>query len=172
MAAIEAASRIVVCDAGPPIHLHELGCLSLLSDFSRVLVPASVWDEIAEHRPAALNQPNLTFERRDPRTALGVDLASVAQVFTLHRGELDALHLTQELQADLFLTDDAAARLAARQLSLPVHGTIGIVVRAIRRGQRTKDEVIAILRSLSAVSTLHIRRSLLEEIIEQIEGPK
>jgi hypothetical protein len=61
MAAIEATSRLVVSDAGPPIHLQELGCLSLLSDFSRVLVPASVWDAIAEHRPAALTQPNYCF---------------------------------------------------------------------------------------------------------------
>lgn len=70
---------------------------------------------------------------------------------------------------DAFLTDDTAAPLAARQLSLPVHGTIGILVRAIRRGQSTQDEVLAVLRRLPVVSTLHIRRSFLAEIIEQIE---
>ncbi len=32
----EAGNR-VVCDAGPLIHLDELGCLSLLSDFDDVL---------------------------------------------------------------------------------------------------------------------------------------
>jgi hypothetical protein len=33
----------VVCDAGPLIHLDELGCLDMLADFSAVLVPDSVW---------------------------------------------------------------------------------------------------------------------------------
>jgi hypothetical protein len=30
---------IVICDAGPLIHLDELGCLDLLADFRDVLVP-------------------------------------------------------------------------------------------------------------------------------------
>ena len=34
---------LVVCDAGPLIHLDELGCVDLLSDFSEVLVPETVW---------------------------------------------------------------------------------------------------------------------------------
>jgi hypothetical protein len=34
MAATESAIRTVVCDAGPLIHLDELGCLGLLADFS------------------------------------------------------------------------------------------------------------------------------------------
>jgi hypothetical protein len=40
---------IVVCDAGPLIHLDELGCLDLLSDFLQVLVPDAVWNEVARH---------------------------------------------------------------------------------------------------------------------------
>ncbi len=55
---------------------------------------------------------------------------------------------------------------------MPVHGTIGIVLRAIRRGQKSKAEVAGILRSLPDVSTLHIRQSLLDEIVREIEaGP-
>lgn len=42
---------IVVCDAGPLIHLDELGCLDLLSDFFEVLVPEAVWREVRQHRP-------------------------------------------------------------------------------------------------------------------------
>ena len=39
-----------VCDAGPLIPLDELGCLSLLEDFDRVVVPAGVWEEVQNHR--------------------------------------------------------------------------------------------------------------------------
>ena len=45
-----------------------------------------------------------------------------------------------------------------------VHGTIGVLIRAIRRHQRTKDEVISLLRQLPTQSTLYIRRALLQEI--------
>lgn len=69
----------------------------------------------------------------------------------------------------MFLTDDTAARLAAQQLAISVHGTIGIVVRAIRRRLKSRNEVVSILRSLPTTSTLHVRPSLLEEIIAEVE---
>ncbi len=69
----------------------------------------------------------------------------------------------------VLLTDDAAARLAAVTLGCKVHGTIGILLRAIRRQQRTRDDILTILRHLSEHSTLHIRPSLLHEIIVKLE---
>ncbi len=169
MAANEPLARVVVCDAGPLIHLDELGCLALLADFARVLLPASVREEVLQHRPQALTGAQVTLERSTAPTPPAADLAGLARLFALHRAELDALHLAREVQADLYLTDDTAARLAARQLSMPVHGTIGIVLRAVRRGQKSKAEVLRILRSLPAVSTLHMRQSLLDEILREIE---
>ncbi|RYF39128.1 MAG: DNA-binding protein, partial [Cytophagaceae bacterium] len=59
------------------------------------------------------------------------------------------------------MTDDTAARLAAENLKIPAHGTIGILVRAIRRRQRTKEEVLELLQSIPTRSTLHLKRSLL-----------
>ena len=55
-------------------------------------------------------------------------------------------------------------------LGYRVHATIGILLHAIRRKQRTKGEVIAILRNLPYRSTLHIRSQLLEEIIGRLEN--
>jgi predicted nucleic acid-binding protein len=55
-------------------------------------------------------------------------------------------------------------------LGYRVHGSIGILIRAIRRGQRSKDEVITTLRELPVRSTLHIRPRLLQEIIENLEN--
>lgn len=34
---------LVVCDAGPLIHLDGVGALDLLADFTEVLVPEAVW---------------------------------------------------------------------------------------------------------------------------------
>lgn len=54
-------------------------------------------------------------------------------------------------------------------LGLVAHGTIGVLLRAIRRQQKTKDEIVRLLRSLPTASTLHIRTALLEEIIREVE---
>ena len=64
----------------------------------------------------------------------------------------------------LFLTDDAAARLVAIQMGFNVHGTIGIPLRSIRRGQMTPKEVLDILKDMPLQTTLYIRHSLLKEI--------
>jgi predicted nucleic acid-binding protein len=69
----------------------------------------------------------------------------------------------------ILLTDDAAARLVAERLEYEVHGTIGVIVRALRRQQRTKRQVLNLLRALPHRSTLFIRAPLLESIIEQIK---
>jgi predicted nucleic acid-binding protein len=69
----------------------------------------------------------------------------------------------------IFLTDDAAARLAAVTLGYQVHGSIGILLRAIRRKQLSKSKVLNILRELPKQSSLHIRPGLLHEIIRELE---
>jgi len=68
----------------------------------------------------------------------------------------------------IFLTDDSAARVAAEQRGFKVHGTIGLLIRAVRKGHRTGPEVIALLRSLPSRSTLYIKPSLLNEILSSL----
>ncbi|NLE58300.1 MAG: hypothetical protein GX616_08065 [Planctomycetes bacterium] len=72
-------------------------------------------------------------------------------------------------RARLLLCDDAAARLAAESLGFAVHGTIGVLARGIRTGMRTREEVLALLRSLPQRSTLHISAKLLTAIIAEVE---
>jgi predicted nucleic acid-binding protein len=69
----------------------------------------------------------------------------------------------------IFLTDDAAARLAAASIGYHAHGTMGILIRSIRRHQRKKEEVLSILKNLPTRSSLFIKPSLLQEIIDRVE---
>jgi len=159
--------EMVIADAGPLIHLDELGCLDLLRDFSRVLVPDAVWREVERHRPTALIDlalERVQVEAADPR------VATLSLTFTLHRGEREALTLLSCYPDALFLTDDTAARLAAQTLNVRVHGTLGLIVRALRRGQRSRDEVIGLLRAIPERTTLHIKLALLDEVIGQVEA--
>jgi len=162
----------VICDAGPLIHLDELGCLDLLADFQAVLVPDQVWREVEHHRPGALEHPGVKFQRASVIVSEDASFQALVRVLALDIGEQAALSLMALYPDAILLTDDAAARLAAESLGYRdrVHGSIGILLRAIRRRQRTADEVLAILRSLTVRSTLHIRPSLLREIIAQVES--
>jgi predicted nucleic acid-binding protein len=169
MAIPETPAQIVVCDAGPLIHLDELGCIDLLNDFPTVLVPTIVWSEVDRHRSKALTNPATSFVRVSTSESPAADLSPVARLFALHSGEAQALQLCKEKSANLLLTDDTAARLAARSIGIAVHGTIGLLVRSIRRGKRTSEQVVALLKAIPIASTLHIKRSLLDEVIQLVE---
>jgi len=70
----------------------------------------------------------------------------------------------------MFLTDDAAARLVAIQMGFNVHGTIGILIRSIRQGWKSPNEVLDILKIIPYKTTLYIRHSLLQEIQLKIKS--
>jgi predicted nucleic acid-binding protein len=84
---------------------------------------------------------------------------------SLNLGEQAALSLLHDHPQAMLLTDDAAARVAATTMGYRVHGTIRVLIRAIRRQQLTKDHVMSLLRQLPSPSTVHIRPALLQEIM-------
>lgn len=163
------ASLDVVCEAGPLNHLHELGCLDLLADFHSVLVPEQVWQEVEHHRPGALGPSNLSVQRTAVVLSESGSFQALVRALALDVGEQAALSLMMLHPDAVLLTDDAAARLAAEVLGYRVHGSIAILLRAIRRRKGTAHEVLSILRELPARSSLHIRRILLQEIIATVE---
>ena len=160
----------VVCDAGPLIHLDELDCLDLLDDFRAILVPEQVWREVEYHRPDALKPPGVAIQRVSDSLSEDVSFYALVRALALDLGEQAALSLMACYPDAILLTDDAAARLAAKGLGYRVHGSIGVLLRAIRRQQRTHFEVLSLLRDLPSRSTLYIRPDLLEEIIARVEN--
>ena len=88
----------------------------------------------------------------------------MCRLFALDAGETEALSIAEERPEAVFFTDDAAARLVAEKMGFKVHGTIGILVRGIRRGTLGVDEVLTTLSKMPTKSSLHIKPSLLEEI--------
>ncbi len=161
-------TTIAICDAGPLIHLDELGCLHLLTDF-RVWVPEAVWKEVQYHRPNALDRAGASYERLTALESITPALLALSSTLALDAGEIEALALMTKAPGALFLTDDAAARLAAEQFGYRVHGSIGILLRAIRRNQLTPREVLALLEAIPQRSSLFINPSLLREIIARVQ---
>lgn len=94
-------------------------------------------------------------------------VTTIGALYTLHRGEQDALTLCLADGIDVLLTDDTAVRLAAKSLSITTHGTLGLLLGAGRTGARTPDEVLTLLSDIPRRSTLHVRPSLLSDVIRQ-----
>jgi len=162
---------VVVTDAGPLIHLDELDALDLLNDFAEVLVPDAVWREVEHHRPQALQHIGVRLTARTANAAAGPVIAALAPIYTLHAGEREALALCLENPSSILLTDDTAARMAAGSLGIVARGTLGVLVRAVRRGQRSREEVLHLLASIPARTTLHVRPALLSEVVEIVAAP-
>ena len=166
MAKTDAAGLLVVADAGPLIHLDELDALDVLSDYAQVHVAPAVWREVEHHRPGALRQPSVRWARAEV-TGYSARVNAVGALYTLHRGEQEALTLCLQAAIGTLLTDDTAARLAANSLHLTTHGTLGLLLRAGRIGARTPAQVLALLQDIPKRTTLHVRPSLLAEVIRQ-----
>jgi len=159
---------VVVCDAGPVIHLDELGCLDLLADFQTVFVPVAVWNEVARHRPEALRRRKVRSTRIAVKEEPSRQVAELGNAFSLAAGERESLILMAALPDALLLTDDAAARVVADTLGYEVHGTIGVIVRSIASERRTKRQVLNLLRAIPRRSTLYISRSLLNSVLDHV----
>lgn len=106
----------VVCDAGPIIHLDELGCLKLLEDFKEILLPKTVLDEVKRYRPLALERSGLSVKLCSPEFPLHEPLKTMCRSFSLDAGEIEALAVMEQNPEAMFLTDDSSARLVADRM--------------------------------------------------------
>ena len=160
------SSTCVVCDAGPVIHLSELDSLHILNDFQTILIPNSVYNEILKHAPLV---PEIDLMVASEIPLMDESLRILCKTFSLDLGEIEALAVISGKPDYIFLTDDAAARLVAQKTGIKVHGTIGILIRAIRRDLLSPQGVIDILYELPEKSSLFIKASLIEEAISTIK---
>lgn len=103
--------------------------------FGRIIIPTGVAEELAhEGAPppvrAWMAEPPEWLDVR----SIAVEAPSSSALARLHRGEREALMLARQLDADLVLLDERAARRTAEALGLRVMGLLGILDEAARRG--------------------------------------
>ena len=92
----------------------QLNSLDPLADFDKVIVPDTVWNEVERHRPQALVGSEVKLIRQRA-VYFSAQVDALTPFYTLHAGEQEALHLYFEFSNSLLLTDDTAARLAAKK---------------------------------------------------------
>lgn len=158
-----------IADAGPLIHLYEIGQLTLLQLFSAVHIPVIVWQEATESgrvpEQALLGVPVV---RRHP-SALG-DGRNGERLSHLHGGEREALRLCEELGIPLLLTDDLAAREAALGVGVTPVGSVGIIAKSHVAGMIDLAETERALRELQETSSLFVSRAIVEGAIRALRG--
>ena len=164
---------IVVADAGPIIHLSLIGYLDLIPAlFGRVVVPRRVYEEVVQPESGMPGSEEL-------RNASWVDLhegnirPELSRLLESHldSGEAAAIALALDLGADLVLSDDRQARLAAERLALRVRGTLGILLEARRQDRIPELAPLLIeLRSKGVWLSNKLIECVLQETGEAVEG--
>jgi predicted nucleic acid-binding protein len=161
-----------VADAGPLIHLAEIGSLPFLRIFDIVHVPDAVWYEsVAPRRVVEGDLDGLGNVRR--HTLPREEVERVTQEFGLQRlqaGELESLTLCRQIGVPLLLTDDLAVREAAKRCGLTPVGSLGIVVRAHRLGHTSRSEAEGGIRALYDVSSQFVTRALVDLAIAELDA--
>ena len=122
---------IVVADTSPLNYLVLIGEIELLPQiFGNVLVPDAVWREMG-----ASGSPKMVKDwlETDPAWVNIERPANLDHTINLGLGEIEAISLANERDADLVLIDDRKARIAAIERGLDVAGTINILELAAKR---------------------------------------
>ncbi|MEM8963222.1 MAG: hypothetical protein AAGD38_17185 [Acidobacteriota bacterium] len=158
--------RSIICDAGPILHLAEAELSWLLGAAGKVYCPRAVATELERLQPewpllAGIEVLELSESAQSRATALQNDKG-------LHLGEAEALALSEELGVNWFLTDDNAARLAAREASLEVHGSLGILLWAAVEGHLDYAAARSGLKRLSQ-STLWLSKAIEREVHDALD---
>ena len=135
---------IVVSDTTPLISLLKIDCIDLLEKlFGQVLIPQAVFEELTadeRFKPEADQISSKQFII--VKAVQNSESVSILKRATgLDQGESEAIVLTDELNADVLLMDEAKGRAISSQMGLKIMGTIGILMAAYEEKELTADEV-------------------------------
>jgi predicted nucleic acid-binding protein len=152
-----------IADSGPLICLAKIDQIELLSRlFSKILVPPEVWSEVTvrgQGHPGAYEVSQvtwLTIQAPDPQLVKPLSILVDA-------GEAEAIALAQTTADCTILLDDARARKIAQRLNTKQIGTIGLLLRAKRRGlvENIRPHIDALIEN-----GIYIRRELTDAVLK------
>ena len=153
----------IVSDTTPLNYLVLIEAAQLLPRlYQRVLIPPAVRDELTPPRAPEtvrfwMAHPPSWLEVVTP--ALPPDLA----LSHLDDGEIQAIALALEYQAELLLLDERDATIAARQLGLTVTGTLGVLDRAAALGWVDLPTMFTRLGQTTFRSPVRVMAALLDQ---------
>lgn len=127
-----------ISDASPLIYLSAIGRFPLLEAlYESVLIPPAVWTEVVEQGAGRPGCEEVQVARREGSIQV-IPTKEHPEIERLRglleTGEREALSLALQRPNHDLLIDEHAGRQTARRLELDVTGTVGVLLRAERRG--------------------------------------
>ncbi|MEQ8756288.1 MAG: DUF3368 domain-containing protein [Coleofasciculus sp. G1-WW12-02] len=150
------------------IALSTIGQLSLLHQRfpDGVFLPQAVWREVVETgkgQPGAQDVASASW--LTIRQVTNTSVISLLRI-ELDEGEAEAIALFAENPVDTILLDEKNARRVARQMGLPVLGTVGILIWAKQQGL-----IITLKEQLDALQNqgkFRLSQSLYQEALNRV----
>lgn len=136
--------RKVIVNSTPIIALAKAGKLDVLKAmYGQVIIPEAVFNEVTAKDDSA---KAMLLKNNDWIKVKSIKNTAEKIMFRarLHDGEVEVMILARELDADLVVIDDYAARKTAEYIGLTLTGTIGILIKAKQNGYI--DEVMPIVQ--------------------------
>ena len=167
----EAKLNQVVVDSGPIIHLSEIEVLPLMQIFDAIHLPDAVWIETVERgRVSSSAMSGLSNLQRHALPSEDVaQFVRENDLEKLQAGECECLCLCKNLKVVTLLTDDLAARDAAKRLGITPVGSLGVIVRAYRDGRISLEEAERCILALDSISTLFVTKAIVELAIGELK---
>lgn len=126
--------RKVIVNSTPIIALAKAGKLDILKAmYGQVIIPEAVFNEVTAKDDSARA---MLLKNNDWIKVKSIKNTAEKIMFRarLHDGEVEVMILARELDADLVVIDDYAARKTAEYIGLNLTGTIGTLIKAKQNG--------------------------------------
>lgn len=162
-----------IADTGPLLHLHEIGCLAVLTIFESLLVPDRV---AAELEIQGIGFPVLEKSGIASKT-IGVEPTEIESLrFSapdLQEADLAVLFVAEARRPARIptLTDDLALRSRLESRGHIVSGSFGMLVRAYAEGHFDRRDLVQHVDRLLNQSSLHAGRgfrAFVHSLLQQV----
>ena len=163
---------IVVSDTTPLISLLKIDCIDLLEKlFGQVLIPQAVFDELSVNERFKLEADQISSKQFIIVKAVqnSESVSILKRATGLDQGESEAIVLTDELNADVLLMDEAKGRTVSFQMGLKIMGTIGILLAAYEEKALTADEVKWCIEGLQKAGR-HISQKHYQMLMDKLDN--
>lgn len=139
---------MVVSNTTVILYFIKIQRVDLLQNvFSRIVIPIEVYEELTVQEEEYAEEV-LMCQKLVDNGFLIIKKVRAGENFGLDKGENAALSLCGELSETEFLSDDHAARKAARLKGYRVMGTLGVLFRNIDKKKITNHECFVLLDRL------------------------
>ena len=155
-------TKPVIINNSPLVFLWILNLLPLLRElYTDVWIPEEVQEEFLGTdtivRRSSLNGAPWI------RTVSLTNPQSTSVYGGLDRGEASVLALAKEHNAHLVIIDEKKAREEAKQIGLPVKGTVGVLLEAKKKG--LIDAIKPLLETLRD-NGMYLEQSLIDKVLQ------